>query len=53
MVWVNMSRISTKPRYAIRVEYSGMAKSVVAHQWTEYTSAINQARGAMAPAPGL
>ncbi len=34
IVWVNISRISTKRRYAIRVEYSGMANRAVAHHCT-------------------
>ena len=34
IVWVNISRISTKRWYASRVVYSGTANSSVAHHWT-------------------
>ena len=45
IVWVNMSRISTKRFAAIRVVYSGRANSSVAHHSMPYTSAISQASG--------
>ena len=34
IVWVNISRISTKRWYASRVEYSGTANRAVAHHCT-------------------